>query len=199
MTNQLQEGYISPRLQELCGYYSNRLSYEEVAVLVERVSGERLLSDQNVGQIVSAKSLKISQDIYKSMAATLAENEHDALTVNAKVDIYNPEEKEILFFDDGIQVKSQKAERQPKSKPENKSQKLLEQKTPAITTDLVILQKATTGFEYIAAPINALGEDLLSLANLVKAKVIREYGSQTSPLNLVAITGNVLHLWTTIK
>jgi hypothetical protein len=149
MTNQLQEGYISPRLQELCGYYSNRLSYEEVAVLVERVSGERLLSDQNVGQIVSAKSLKISQDIYKSMAATLAENEHDALTVNAKVDIYNPEEKEILFFDDGIQVKSQKAERQPKSKPENKSQKLLEQKTPAITTDLVILQKATTGFEYI--------------------------------------------------
>lgn len=77
MTNQLQEGYISPRLQELCGYYSNRLSYEEVAVLVERVSGERLLSHQKVGQIVSAKSLKISQDIYKSMAVTLAENDHE--------------------------------------------------------------------------------------------------------------------------
>ena len=100
--------------------------------------------------------------------------------MNAKVDIYNPEEKEILLFDDGIQVKSQKASRQPKSKQENKSQKLLEQKTPAITTDLVILQKATTGFEYIAAPINAKGEDLPSLASVVKAKVIQEYGSQTS-------------------
>ncbi len=152
MTNQLQEGFISSRLQELCGYYSNRLSYEEVAGLVERVSGARLLSDQKIGQIVSAKALKISQDIYKSVAVTLAENDHDAVQANSNVEIYNPEEKEILLFDDGIQVKSQKAERQAKPKPENQSQKLLEPKTPAITTDLVILQKATTEFEYIAAP-----------------------------------------------
>lgn len=46
LTQPLSTGYISPRLQELCGYYSNRMSYEEVAVLVERVSGSRLLSDQ---------------------------------------------------------------------------------------------------------------------------------------------------------
>jgi len=46
LTNQLQEGYISSRLQELCGYYSNRLSYEEVAFLVERITGDKLLSDQ---------------------------------------------------------------------------------------------------------------------------------------------------------
>jgi len=26
LTNQLSEGYVSPRLQELCGYFSNRLS-----------------------------------------------------------------------------------------------------------------------------------------------------------------------------
>ena len=41
-TNQLQEGYVSSRLQEFCAYYSNRTSYEEVALLVERISGERL-------------------------------------------------------------------------------------------------------------------------------------------------------------
>jgi len=61
-------------------------------------------------------------------------------------------------------------------------------KTPAITTELVILQKATTGFEYIAAPIDAKGEDLLNLVSVVKAKVRQEYGSKISPLNLVAIT-----------
>ncbi len=189
LTNQFQEGcYVSPRLQELCGYYSNRVSYEEVAGLVERVSGERLLSDQKIGQIVSAKALKISQDIYKSMTATLAENDQNVVQANANVDIYNPEEKEILLFDDGIQVKGQKAERYPKLKQENQSQKVLEPKTPAITTDIVLLQKATTEFEYIAAPINAKGEDLLSLASLLKAKVIQEYGSPTSPVNLVAIT-----------
>ncbi len=88
---------MSPRLQELCGYYSNRMSYEEVALLVERISGERLLSDQKIGQIVSAKALKFSQDVYKSITATLAENNQNVLTVNPKVDIYNPEEKELLF------------------------------------------------------------------------------------------------------
>jgi hypothetical protein len=72
LTNQLQEGYVSSRLQELCGYYSNRISYEEVAKLVERVSGKRLLSDQKIGQIVSAKALKISQEIYKNTRANLA-------------------------------------------------------------------------------------------------------------------------------
>jgi hypothetical protein len=32
------------------------------------------------------------------------------------------------------------------------------------------------------------GEDLLSLANIVKAQIIKEYGSETAPLDLVAIT-----------
>ncbi|WP_250123491.1 hypothetical protein [Chroococcidiopsis sp. CCMEE 29] len=81
----------------------------------------------------------------------------------------------------------QKTERQ-EAKDEDKSQKHISNKTPAITTDIVILQKATAGFEYIAAPINTQGEDLLNLARIVKAKVIQEYGSQTFPLNLVAIT-----------
>ena len=42
VTNQLQEGYVSARLQELCAYYSNRISYEEVALLVERISGGKV-------------------------------------------------------------------------------------------------------------------------------------------------------------
>ncbi|HCF27759.1 MAG TPA: hypothetical protein DEV81_11310, partial [Cyanobacteria bacterium UBA11049] len=187
LTNQLREGYISPRLKELCSYYSNRMSYEEVALLVERTSGERLLSDQKIGKIVSAKALEISQDIYKSTRKTLVEND-DVLPVNSIVDIYNSQEQEILLFDDGIQVKGQKAERKKEQSQENNSQKPLKKKISAITTDIVILQKATIGFEYIAAPINTKGQDLLSLASVVKAKVIQEYGSTNFPLNLVAIT-----------
>jgi len=187
LTNQLEEGYISPRLQELCGYYSNRLSYEEVTKLVERVSGERLLSDQRIGQIVSDKALKISQEIYKDVEETLDNTGLALVQINPKVDIYNSESEEILLFDDGIQVKGQKAQRQKELEQGKKSHNRFKLTTPAITTDIVILQKATTGFEYIAAPINAKGEGLLSLASVVKAKVIQEYGSQTSTLNLVAI------------
>ncbi len=84
---------MSQGLQELCCYYSNRLSFEEVARLVERIAGERLLSDQKIGQIVSAKALKVSQEIYKSMGTILAENVRNVLEVNSYVNLYNSEEK----------------------------------------------------------------------------------------------------------
>lgn len=36
--------------------------------------------------------------------------------------------------------------------------------------------------------MNGAGEDLLSLASVVQAQVIQEYGRETHPLNIVAIT-----------
>ncbi|RUS92787.1 hypothetical protein DSM107010_72880 [Chroococcidiopsis cubana SAG 39.79] len=177
-------------MQEFCGYYSNRLSYEEVASLVERVSGERLLSDQKIGQIVSNKALEFSQEIYESTRITLAKSNQDVVKVNPTVNIYQPESKEILLFEDGIQVKGQKEQRQARNQLVREGESLSElvTKTPAIITDIVLLQKATGEFEYIAAPIDAKGKDLLTLASVVKAKVIQEYGRKTFPLNLVAIT-----------
>jgi len=189
LTQQLTEGYISPRLQEFSAYYSNRLSYEEVEKLVERVSGAKLLSDQKIGQIVSNKAQKLSQELQEDVRATLSKTQAYELQVNAKVDIYHPEEKEILLFDDGIQVKGQKGQRQvPDKKRGDKRQGTVKTKTPAVATDVVLLQRATAGFEYIAAPINQVGADLLSLSDVVRAKVIQEYGQETNPLNLVAIT-----------
>lgn len=113
LTQQLKSGYISPRLQELCGYYSNRMSYEEVACLVERVSGSRLLSDQKISQIVSDKALHLSQEMHKNATRILDKTDIKQIKVNSKVDIYNPESAEILLFDDGIQVKGQKSHREP--------------------------------------------------------------------------------------
>ncbi len=114
LTQQLESGYISPRLQELCGYYSNRMSYEEVALLVERVSGSRLLSDQKISQIVSDKALQLSQEMHKDATIILDKTDIELIKVNPRVDIYNRESPEILLFDDGIQVKGQKSHRQPK-------------------------------------------------------------------------------------
>ena len=185
----MAEGYISPRLQEFSAYYSNRLSYEEVEKLVGRVSGERLLSDQKIGQIVSDKAQKLSQEMQEDVRATLSETQEYQLKVNPKVDIYNSEEKEILLFDDGIQVKGQKSQRQPLEQERgDKRQGTLKTKTPAVVTDVVLLQRATVGFEYIAAPINQVGSDLLSLSDVIRAKIRQEYRKETNPLNLVAIT-----------
>ena len=41
-------------------YYSNRLSYQEVEDLITRISGEKLLSDQKIWQIVVNKAVEIS-------------------------------------------------------------------------------------------------------------------------------------------
>lgn len=190
LSGQLDEGYISPRLQELCGYFSNRMSYEEVAKLVETVSSECLLSNQKIGQIVSAKALKLSQILGMDVGETLAKTACHKVKVNSQIDIYKREEKEIMLFDDGIQVKRQKEQMQTKAMPEEglKNRNARKNRTSAIATDVVMLQKGTGEFEYIAAPINTLGEESVSLADVVKANVFQEYGSQTNSLNLVAIT-----------
>ncbi len=42
-------------------------------------------------------------------------------------------------------------------------------------------------FEYITAPLDASRQDLLSLSNVVKAKILKEYSRENEPLNIVAI------------
>jgi len=174
LTGQLESGYISPRLQEFCGYYSNRMSYEEVAKLIERVSGSRLLSDQKISQIVSDKALQLSQEMHEDATRILDKTDIELIKVNPKVDIYNTESPEILLFDDGIQVKGQKSHREPKAKPEGKfdSKSADKSQNQRVITDIVMLQKANQKFEYMTAPITRHGQDLLSLADMVKAQVI---------------------------
>ena len=61
LTNQFQEDNVSDRLREFSAYYSNRLSYSEVAGLVDRVTGVPQLSDQKIRQIVVNKAVAVSQ------------------------------------------------------------------------------------------------------------------------------------------
>src|SRR2546423_14573124 len=53
LTEQLCEGAMSARLAEFSAYYSNRMSYDEVAGLLERVTGQPVLSDQTIQHLVS--------------------------------------------------------------------------------------------------------------------------------------------------
>jgi len=57
------EEYASVGLQELYAYYLNRLSYKEVENLVNRVTGEKQLSDQRIWAGVKEKVGEISQEI----------------------------------------------------------------------------------------------------------------------------------------
>ena len=68
-------------------------------------------------------------------------------------------------------------------------------KTPAIQTDLVIWQKQDGAFEYLAAPINDRSHAVIPLPNLLKSRLIQEYGQELKPLPIIAITdgAKVIH------
>ncbi len=110
LTFQFTRDYISPALREFIAYYSNRLSYQQVEDLLERLAGEKILSDQKIWEVVVNKAVEVSsqwQDEIEEINS-LIKNE---IEISSNVDIYDSEREEILLFDDGIGVKKQKAHR----------------------------------------------------------------------------------------
>lgn len=176
-------------MQELVAYYSNRISYEEVEALVARISGEKILSDQKIWEIVGNKAVEVSkkwqQEIEKSKLETQSE-----ISIAPQVDIYDPLASEILLFDDGIGVKKQKANRD--KKPElvkSESQELeTKQKRQTVITDVVLFQTPTGNFEYLTSPIDNEGQSLIPLEQIVKYKLEFYYHDYQKPLPIVAIT-----------
>jgi hypothetical protein len=180
---------VSQRLEELCGYYANRLSYENVAGLVERVTGENLLSDQTIWEIVKGKAETYSQQIRQTVQESLESTTSGQIQIKKNVEIYNVEESEILLFDDGIQVKGQKSERNSRSESttHTPSPDTTKDKIPAVITDVAMLQTPKGGFEYLVAPLNTEVEEPISLATVVRARILALYQKESKPLNIVAI------------
>ena len=98
-------GQISRRLGEFSAYYANRVSYEEVEGLIERLTGERLLSDQTIWSQVVEWAVAISQQ-WSEETATL-----DPIETASQVDWYDSRAHEALVLSDAIQVKLQKPRR----------------------------------------------------------------------------------------
>ena len=98
----LVEEYVGIKLQELHAYYINRLSYSEVENLVERVTGEKQLSDQGIWAEVREKVAEISQEVVNQVKPTLEQLKGQKLRVNPQIDLYSPQQEEILLFEDGF-------------------------------------------------------------------------------------------------
>lgn len=189
LTEQLTDGYVSNRLQELSAYYSNRMSYEDVAGLVERLTGERLLSDQTIWQIVQHKAVQVSEQ-WKREVETSLSGVVGLPEVNGQVDVYDRLGAEILLFEDGIQVKQQKAKRVRRSEAESGLEEMVNEvsKRSRVNTDVFLLQKSNGAFEYLSAGIDSAGNESVSLARIVQTHIIQEYGKEKEPLNLVTIS-----------
>ena len=183
LTQQFPEDYLTPGLKELVAYYSNRQSYEEVEKLVERISGERLVSDQKAWKVVVDKALEISQQQAMTVAKFIQEHPVYVPLVETQFSIYQPQEEETLIFNDAILVKEQKETRPrtPLPMPEAK------EGTSWISHDVVLLQ-TPQGFEYVTAGMDAEGQPAVALADVVQQRWQAHYGQDREPRKLVAIT-----------
>ena len=100
LTKQLCAGAMSARLAEFSAYYSNRMSYDEVAGLLERVTGQPLLSDQTIQHLVVAKAVEVSQQWQSESQADTAVPLWPE--VRPQVDWYDPQSEEVLLLTDAI-------------------------------------------------------------------------------------------------
>ncbi len=79
--------HISRGLQELSVYYSNRMSYQEVAGLIERYSGDQVLSVQTIWQLVQQSALQVSDEIGQGVKQHLLSGR--PVEVTQAIDLYD--------------------------------------------------------------------------------------------------------------
>lgn len=179
-------GNLSRRLGEFSAYYANRLSYEGVADLVERLTGERLLADQKIQQEVITQAVRISEQWSETCAATALE---PAAPVTVKtlaaVDWYDAEAEEVLVLADGIQVKQQKATRPRAGQDRAACEK---RETVRVNTDVLMIERAAGGFEYLLVGIDERGRESVSVERRAQHFLQREYGERVTPLPVVALS-----------
>jgi len=84
------------------------MSYQEVAGLIERYSGAKVLSAQTIWQLVQQSALQVSDEIERGVKQHI---EPSSVELTQAIDLYDADAEEVLLFDDGISVKAQKPER----------------------------------------------------------------------------------------
>lgn len=190
LKGELREGYISERLKEISVYYSNRMSYEEVAGLVERLSGKRQLSDQKIQEVVIEKAEQVSREqvrVRRKLEAAGVEMPE----VTGKVDVYATGKTEVVVFDDAIGVREQKATRDKEPTDGGKGEA-----TKWVSTDVVLIGKGDGRYEYVTGSLGSDGSEGESVEVNVMTSLKRAYGvspqvsqpEQPKPLDLVVIS-----------
>lgn len=187
LTGQFERSYLTAGLQEVAAYYSNRLSYEEVAGLLQRLTGERVLSDQRIEQLVIEKAVVLSQAMAEAAVVPGDEAQASLPKLNRQIDLYAAATPEVLLLEDGISVKAQKPTRQRRrallAAPAKE-----EPSAKRIITDVIMLERRDGSYQYVCEGIDAQGNTLLSLEACVRRALQTEYGDTVVPLNIVAIS-----------
>jgi hypothetical protein len=187
---------ISSGIEEFSLYFCNRLSFSEVAKLLERVAGQRLVCQQTLWNWAQEKAHEISAALREEVeAAGRRSLAHP--TIDETVDIYEEKAEEVLVMTDAIQVKAQKKTREVvahASEPGSSSSSSSSsggggregKKVKRINMDLLLLEGQDGSFRHLCA---GLGEEASSLLEVAEAHLRREWGDYPrGALPVVAVT-----------
>lgn len=142
------------------------MSYESVAELSLDRCGGLLISDQHIQALV----LQEAQEIEIAQERSIASNASFVSPSFGICDIYDPDQKEVVWLEDGVCVSQQKKNRD----------KIAKGGRERTTTDMVLLQRPTTGFECIVAA------GKVSLTELCSSKLKQYYTGEN--INIVALS-----------
>ena len=95
------------------------------------------------GKLSVIKAVEISQAWQIEVEQTLGNKALSFPKIQDKIDIYNSESREVIVFEDAIQVRGQKKNRVQKQKDneERPAQTVAKEKAPPVFTNVVMLQK----------------------------------------------------------
>ena len=161
-------------------YFCNRLSFAEVAKLVERVSGERLAHEQTLWNWAQEKAREVSAALRSEVAATRSLS---LPAVDGEVDVYDEQVEEVLVMTDAIQVKAQKPTRRRAGERKQEEEKA---KKKRVSTDLMLVQGRDGSSRHLSA--GGVGGGAPSLPEVARAHLRREWGEHPRALPVVAIT-----------
>jgi hypothetical protein len=166
------DNYESKGLREFTCFYSNRLSYKDLAGLLHRLYGAKVYRKSGLQVKVIAESKAVASYLHQQSAG-------QQLRFNfvEKVDIYSPTVEEINYFDDGVGVKRQKEQRINEIKIGFKS-------TPTVQTDVIAIGSEKQGYSYLSSA--EANSSACSLEELIHLRLSTIYANQ--PLPMVAIT-----------
>jgi hypothetical protein len=181
LTEQLCEGAMRARVAEFSTYYSNRMSSDEGAGLLERVPGQPVLSDQTIQHLVVAKAVEVSRPWQSESQADTTVPPFPA--VRPQGDWYDPQSEAVLLLTDAMQVTQQKARRgQGADKPTG------ERETKRVHTDGWLVEQPTGGVPSLTAGVDAMGQEVVSGTARVRWQFQHDYAGRSAPLPVVAIT-----------
>ncbi len=149
------QALASWRLKEFCLYFSGRLSFAEVAKLLERLAGERLVCEQTLWNWAQQEAHELSEALRAEVAAARSLPKP---TIAEEVDIYDACSEEVSVLTDAIQVEAQKPTRRRRGAGEPQLEKK-KKKVKRINTDLMLLQGRDGSFRHLSPPFGGARGD----------------------------------------